>query len=511
MQLTKEQLALFNKRDHQVFDLVFRHYYGHIYLYVCNKINDTTEAEDITMQVFIDLYNSPETFESAENIRAYLFRLTINRCLNFLKSKQRHRNRTRHLKDQDHDNCNNDTQIRDDIKAMVALTEIVNQLPGKYGQVDRLPDCEPSIYQESADRQQSVLNMANGEATPEGNRHIKESASESAENCGWVEQLRDGEWIQKQFIKYKNVDIDQHHKTFLAMIAAEQARKVKVLQMVSIAKIAAIFIFALTATWFYFVSSGKKSNSKSAVINSTSHQRMLSKASIDSFSNSGLYMQVSTDAAANGPLYQKLPIPHGGYIKLDLPDGSRVWLSSMTTFIYPRTFSGNKRKVEVTGEAYFEVDSNTAMPFEAIVNGVHIETVGGCFNVKAHEQESVKKVTVLQGNVIVTAGPYDVLIHANQSALVGQQKRIAILLNEDTAKVVAWKDRQFLFIDDSLVVVARELARRYNLVIKGNINSDAMINYMGSRLEEPEAVLTKMRQLNRNFLYKLKDRVLTIE
>jgi hypothetical protein len=499
--LTEKQLALFNRRDHKTFVIVFRHYYGHIKLYAYEILNNETVAEDITIQVFMELLKPSAPFNTEENIKVWLFRRAGIRCL-FWDLQEKLKALRKEWMQQN--------------KAIDELITILNELPKKYEQVAPLPDRDPSIYWNFAETVQSIL--VNGDATPAGNRDVAELASWFAENYSRVEQACDGGWLQEQSIIYKNIDLDERCKTFWSMVAEEQPRKAKVLSIVrSIAGVAAVCIIALTA-WFFFVSPGKKTNATAA--NNVQQQaadysirqgNVYKTNSIDSFSSSGLYMQVSTDEAVNEPLYHKVPIPAAGYREIKLADGSKVWLSSMTTFTYPVEFSGNKRKVEITGEAYFEVDANAAQPFLAIVNGIHIETTGGCFNVKAHEQEALKKITVLQGAVRVAAGPYAVLIKENQSALVEQKKRIAIEFNEDTAKVMAWKDRRFLFKNDSLAIVIRELARRYKLELKGNINSDALIAYEGSRLEPVETVLARLQQRNRNFMYTIADRVLTIE
>ena len=157
--LTQKQLALFNRRDHKAYDVVFRFFYPDIYKYVCKKIKDETEAQDITMNVFIDLYKSPETFEHTVNIKAFLFRLTINRCLNFLKSKQRQRDIANRLMDQDNDTENNEPQMKYDMEAMAALTEIIKQLPGKYGQVARYMYFNDYTYQQIAELLNISLDM----------------------------------------------------------------------------------------------------------------------------------------------------------------------------------------------------------------------------------------------------------------------------------------------------------------------------------------------------------------
>jgi hypothetical protein len=373
-----------------------------------------------------------------------------------------------------------------------------------------------------------LVRYANREATPDERQQLEEWASLSAENRLWFQQFSDDEWLQDQAASYEKIDIDERSNAFWALVEAEPTPPVQATQLIpepvkgkvwSIGSYVRAAIIIVILGWTcYLLLPEKKTNQtagnnvqQQAADNSTREPNVYKTTAIDSFSSSGLYMQVSTDTAANEPPYHKWTIPAAGYREIKLPDGSKVWLSSTTTFIYPRTFSDNKRVVEITGEAYFEVNTDTAVPFLAIVNGVHIETKGGSFNVKAHEQEAVKKVTVLQGEVTVTAGPYAVLIKANQSALVEKKKRPTIQFNEDIDKVMAWKDRKFSFKNDSLGIVIKEFARRYNLTLAGNINSDALISYEGSRVEEPEVVLSKMQQQNRNFLYKLKDRVLTIE
>src|SRR5690606_40944622 len=57
-----------------------------------------------------------------------------------------------------------------------------------------------------------------------------------------------------------------------------------------------------------------------------------------------------------------ISIPRGGKYQLTLPDGSKVWLNSGSTLVYPAVFVGKTRTVTLTGEAYFEVAHNRAQP-----------------------------------------------------------------------------------------------------------------------------------------------------
>jgi hypothetical protein len=387
------------------------------------------------------------------------------------------------------------------------------------------------MTQPSAPISALIVRYANGEATFEEKRRIEEWASESAANRLWLEQFCDAAWLEQQAGIHKKIDLDERSNTFWAMVAEQQKQQVqptqqhntgkgKLWQMAkSVGRIAAVLIVVFIGAYLYVLS--KKNNGTAAVlnntppkpgvVNSTSPQRAQTKPSIDSFSHSGPYKHAAIGGTSNEPPFHKVLIPGGGFMEVILPDGSRAWLNSMTTFVYPHAFKGNQRIVSFNGEACFEVKPNADKPFLAIVNGVHIETNGGIFNVKAHEDEAGKKITVLQGEVNVAAGPNEVFLKENQSALVEHKKCFDLEFNEDTGKVMAWKDKRFLFINDSLAIVAKELARRYNLVLKGNFNRKVTICYEGSKLESEAVVLKEMQLRNRNFQYKIKGRDLIFE
>lgn len=69
------------------------------------------------------------------------------------------------------------------------------------------------------------------------------------------------------------------------------------------------------------------------------------------------------------------------YFYLELPDRTKVWLNAASSISYPNAFVGTGRKVEVTGEAYFEVAKNKEKPFIATVNGTAVRALGTRFNI----------------------------------------------------------------------------------------------------------------------------------
>ena len=170
----------------------------------------------------------------------------------------------------------------------------------------------------------------------------------------------------------------------------------------------------------------------------------------------------SSDAQNNG--FNIATTPRGGQYQLVLADGTKVWLNAASSIKYPVVFNGNERRVELTGEAYFEVAHNKEKPFRVISNGQQVEVLGTHFNINAYRDENTVKTTLLEGSVKVSsAGKDKILKPGEQAQLDGGNIRVAEV---DVDEVVAWKNGFFYFKDDSIQEVMKELARWYDVDIK---------------------------------------------
>ncbi|MGC4103890.1 FecR family protein [Ferruginibacter sp.] len=166
--------------------------------------------------------------------------------------------------------------------------------------------------------------------------------------------------------------------------------------------------------------------------------------------------------------YNTLTNPRGSkVVDMILADGSRVWLNAGSSLTYPVAFAGKERKVAITGEAYFEVVHNDAMPFKVSYGQTEITDLGTEFNVNAYENEANVKVTLLQGSVKVTqpvAGiNKGIIIKPGEQAQV--KNDIKVIKDVDVEKVMAWKNGVFNFQDASLEDVMRQLERWYNIEV----------------------------------------------
>jgi hypothetical protein len=166
--------------------------------------------------------------------------------------------------------------------------------------------------------------------------------------------------------------------------------------------------------------------------------------------------------------YNTLSNPRGSkVINLVLTDGSRVWLNSASSITYPTVFTGGERKVKITGEAYFEVAHNPAMPFIVSKGETSIKVLGTQFNVNAYDDESSLNVTLLEGSVSVSdIGSHQAkVIKPGEQAGVSKKGVIALANSIDIDEVMAWKNGLFSFKGADIESIMRQVSRWYNVEI----------------------------------------------
>ncbi len=181
------------------------------------------------------------------------------------------------------------------------------------------------------------------------------------------------------------------------------------------------------------------------------------------------------DIAAASVAYNTMTTPKGRQFQLMLPDGSKVWLNAASSIRYPVIFSGSERKVDITGEAYFEIARNESMPFRVSTgNGAEIEVLGTHFNVNSYNDEGRISTTLLEGSVKVTgSGTAGVVLIPGQQVQVnnnndrssGNTSQVKVLNNVDVERVMAWKNGVFNFQDAKLEEVMRQLERWYDIEV----------------------------------------------
>jgi len=186
--------------------------------------------------------------------------------------------------------------------------------------------------------------------------------------------------------------------------------------------------------------------------------------------DSGVLAYHPTAAAAGHPeagqlLYNTIVTPRGGQYQLILPDGTKVWLNAATSLRFPISFTGSDRRVELTGEAYFEVKHIPGMPFRVQTGQRSVEDIGTSFNINAYSDEPSAKVTLIEGAAKVI-GKKNLTLRPGQQAHWQAEEEETLTDNADTEEVLAWKNGQISFMNPDFSCIMRQISRWYNVDIR---------------------------------------------
>lgn len=183
-----------------------------------------------------------------------------------------------------------------------------------------------------------------------------------------------------------------------------------------------------------------------------------------------------------GTDYNTITTPKGKTVLLELSDGSKVRMNAASSITFPTAFTGRERKVQITGEVYFEVVHEQAhIPFVVEIppavsgtDGGLVEVLGTHFNVNAYNDEGMVKTTLLQGKVKVSStmmhGNVQILLPGEQAQL-SEKGELIVVKNVDTEATVAWTDDQFKYHEQHIKLIMSDIARWYNyeVIYKGNV------------------------------------------
>lgn len=199
---------------------------------------------------------------------------------------------------------------------------------------------------------------------------------------------------------------------------------------------------------------------------------------ISKTSDGQLVYQVIEDPAhtSNEIKYNTVKTPRGGQYQIILPDGSRVWLNAATVLKFPLSFRDlNERKVELKGEAYFEVEKDLQKPFIVQSDKQLIKVLGTHFNISSYADEPNTKTTLVEGSVRVEAfsslkKEFCVLLPGQQAQTFSAATGIQVT-NVDVQAETAWKNGYFSFEDASLETIMKQIARWYDVdvIYKDNL------------------------------------------
>lgn len=204
--------------------------------------------------------------------------------------------------------------------------------------------------------------------------------------------------------------------------------------------------------------------------------------------------------------YEEFTAPPGQRALVKLQDGTTVWLNARTTLRYPNRFSRTERRVELDGEAFFDVTKNENSPFIVSTEKLDIKVTGTEFNVFAYHGQDEFNASLMEGSIRI----YNKKDEANGMDLYPFER--AVLIDRRLEKrqfkqmdFLLWKDGIYAFDDMSFGEIVKKLELYYDVTIEVQNNRLEKYRFNGKfrQRDGVESVLKTMRNIQ-HFTY-LKD------
>lgn len=172
---------------------------------------------------------------------------------------------------------------------------------------------------------------------------------------------------------------------------------------------------------------------------------------------------------------------------VDLPDGSNVTLNKNSQLTYSEEFGDEERKVELKGEAYFDVSHNPDRPFVIEAGTVQVRVLGTSFNINNSASDSVV-VTVDTGRVqMIVSGNQQVLTPGFKGIYYRSTQLLVKIETSRTGMQNYWRTKTLNFQSTSLSEVLAALQAVYDTKIETSntdiINCKISVDFEEESLE----------------------------
>lgn len=207
----------------------------------------------------------------------------------------------------------------------------------------------------------------------------------------------------------------------------------------------------------------------------------------------------------------------GQQAQTELPDGSKVWLNEDSRLTYHRSIWRNIRSVELTGEAYFEVQKDKKTPFIVQSKQIRTEVLGTKFNIRAKEEENKVITTLLEGSIRVET-PQSVKMGEKYTLKPGQTINIStetqltkLSERENPSEVLLWIEGKLLFKQHSLQEITRIMETLFdvNFIFQDETLKGEQFTGEFSTHSTPDNILNILKHTN-HFKYQKEGNTFTL-
>lgn len=201
--------------------------------------------------------------------------------------------------------------------------------------------------------------------------------------------------------------------------------------------------------------------------------------------------------------------------KIELADGTKVWLNKGSMFEYPETFTNDNRKVRLNGEAYFEVARQIGKHKFTVESKLMTVVVHGTiFNMKSYDQATVAETSLIEGEVLVESGDDDskIILLPGQKAIVEESSHKMVVKETNSLMDGIWRNNMVPFQNATIQDIAKVLEDLYHVKIEVRKDIDLTHTYSGM-IEKKEKLEDVMKTLQNSIpiRYKIESDKVLIE
>jgi transmembrane sensor len=199
--------------------------------------------------------------------------------------------------------------------------------------------------------------------------------------------------------------------------------------------------------------------------------------------------------------------PEGTRVKFLLPDSTSGWLNSGSKLKYPAVFDSH-RKVELEGEAYFEVAHRNKSEFVVGVADMDVKVLGTKFNVTAYSDDLFTDVVLAEGKVEIfgKTGAFKQILKPNEKITFNRDFKSVSINSVDAKRYSAWKNGYLVIENERLRDVIPRIERWYNTEIVVADKELCNYRFKATFRDEPLEEVLKLMAITTPIKYTIEKR-----
>jgi transmembrane sensor len=253
-----------------------------------------------------------------------------------------------------------------------------------------------------------------------------------------------------------------------------------------------------------------------------------------------LFQSKTDTLATTNTAGNEVKVGFGTKSKIELPDGTQVWINAGSHLSYNNSFKGKTREVTLEGEAYFDVTKDSSRPFIVHTGSIDIRVLGTAFNIKAYTKDPTIEATLVHGSIEVSKSnepnapkmmlrPLEKMIFnktkSTNTRIITDRKTadpqpsqtpsiiITPLVNvqaDSTIKEIAWVYNRLVFEEENFADLAVKMERWFDVEIEINNEKLKEMTITGSFQDENLEEALRALQYLVSFKYSIENRKVTI-